>query len=192
MLLLSTVLAIIAFTYLFYGLLHLVKFIIRVHKIPGSWAPLKLQFLGIVFKLAGKDEADRFTIMLNYAKEYPKSAKCMFGHMFVYFLNDPEVIQKIYSSQICLEKPFFYKFFGFGQGLITAKVESWRPHRKVLNNAFSFSALQSFIPTFCESSQQFVKEVEVYLDGRPLDILQLSTKCTLDSICGRLISELIR
>lgn len=185
MVVLTTVLALIVIIYLGYVLFKIIKFVWIVNKIPGPWAPLSLHFFGITLELAGKSEAERFRIVLKYAKQYPKLGKVMFGHMFVVFLNDPEIIQKIYSSQVCLEKPFFYKFFGFGQGLITANVKYWRPHRKVLNDAFSLKALQSYIGTFCESSDQFVKELEDFLDGGTFDVLQYSTKCTLDSICGK-------
>lgn len=106
--------------------------------------------------------------------------------MFVIYLHDPELLQQVYTSKKCLEKPFFYKFFGFGDGLITAKVKSWKGHRKILNNAFSTKNLQGFISIFDESSKQYVKSLEENLDNGPFDMLNYAVKATLDSICGEL------
>lgn len=103
------ILSIVAFTLLAYTLLGLAKFLLKVHRIPGPWGHLSIQFLGIVFKFAGKSEAQRMKILVHYAEKYPKVGKVIFGHMFIIFLHDPNLIQKIYSSPICLEKPFFYK-----------------------------------------------------------------------------------
>lgn len=178
-----TILSICVLTILFYQFLSLFGFIWKAIKIPGPWAHFTLQFMGIVFKLAGKNEVERTKVLLFYANRYPKLAKVIFGHMFIIYLHDPDLIQKVYTSQQCLEKPFFYKFFGFGTGLITAKVKTWKPHRKILNNAFSLKALQSYLPIFCESSDQFVRELAPNIDGPVFDMLGYATKCTLDNIC---------
>lgn len=119
-----------------------------------------------------------------FLKEDFYLVKVWFGHMFVIYLHDPELLQQVYTSKKCLEKPFFYKFFGFGDGLITAKVKSWKGHRKILNNAFSTKNLQGFISIFDESSKQYVKSLEENLDKGPFDMLNYAVKATLDSICG--------
>lgn len=166
-----------------YYFLSLIKFLIAIYNIPGVWITLNLQVFGIALELAGKNETERLKILQKYAELYPKAGKIWFGSMFFVYLHDPEMLRKIYTSQKCLEKPFFYKFFGFGDGLITAKTKLWKPHRKVLNNAFRMRNLQEFIFIFDESSKQFVKTLEKNLNKGPFNMLDGAVKCTLDSIC---------
>ncbi|XP_063708073.1 cytochrome P450 4c21-like isoform X2 [Culicoides brevitarsis] len=181
---LTTSLYLILFSIIFYFILKQIKFIKAVNRIPGVWGPLRIQLFGVALEFLGKTEAERLKLLQGYAEAFPKVGKVWFGHMFVCYLHDPELLQQVYTSKKCLEKPFFYKFFGFGDGLITAKVKSWKGHRKILNNAFSQKNLQGFISIFDESSKQYVKSLEENLGKGPFDMLNYAVKATLDSICA--------
>uniref|UniRef100_A0A336LN05 CSON006010 protein n=1 Tax=Culicoides sonorensis TaxID=179676 RepID=A0A336LN05_CULSO len=181
---LTSILYLILISILLLLLINPIKFIRDVLKLPGEWAPLRVQLFGVALQFLGKTEAQRLKLLQYYAETFPKIGKVWFGHMFVMYLHDPEILQQIYTSKKCLEKPFFYKFFGFGDGLITAKVKSWKGHRKILNNAFSTRNLQGFIATFDESSKQYVKSLEENLGNGPFDMLNYAVKATLDSICA--------
>lgn len=169
----------------FYYFLRILRFLYYFNKLPGRWVPLRKQFLTIVFEMVGKSEAERYKILKDYAKQYPEGAKLWFGPMFLYFPQNPQVIQKILSSNSMsvMEKPFFYKFINFGIGLITSPARVWRPHRRILNGAFNMTALQSYLPFFNACSKNFVQGIEHHVDGEPFNILQHAVKCTLDNTC---------
>lgn len=67
---------------------------------------------------------ERCQKLLEYAEAFPKIGKCWFGPvMLKLYIHDPDYIQKIYNASQCLQKPDFYRFFGWGSGLVTADGE---------------------------------------------------------------------
>lgn len=165
------------------------KFLYGFCRIPGPWLPWNLQFCGLVLSFVGKSEAERLNILRDLSLRFPLTLKIWFGHMFLIAVQSPEVLQKIFSSTAVsmLEKPDFYKFFGFGDGLITANVKSWKPHRRVLNNAFTVKAIHGFMPIFDECAKNFVTNLKPHAGDGPFNILQYAVKCTLDNICCKII-----
>lgn len=174
-----------------FAIYYLRKFVIFLYwfnKLPGPWISWRKQFLGVVFDIVGKTEAQRYALVREYAEKFPQSAKLWFGHMFMYFIQDPELIQRILSSNsvAVLDKPFFYKFFGFGDGLITASMKTWKPHRRILNGAFNMTALQSYLPTLNECGRNFAQSIAQHVDNGQFNILSYAVKCTLDNTCCKM------
>lgn len=101
---------------------------------PGSWTiiyfqgwrRLRLQ-LNIFKSLQVKNikpKLGRFNLLNEMCFKYPKAFKVWLGPSMLWVLvNDPRMIQKILLSPVCLEKPFFYKFFRLSSGLISSKRE---------------------------------------------------------------------
>lgn len=169
--------------YYFYRFLRLIYI---ANKIPGPWNTWYLQGIGILFKMGGRSEVDRMKVLQYYLPHYPKLGKIFFGPFFGVMLHDPVWIQRIYNCSELMQKPRMYKFFGWGNGLVTADLNIWRVHRKILNNAFNLQALQSFMPIFDECSNKLVQKLEVEVGKESFNFLEYMTKCTFDSVCGKL------
>lgn len=163
-----------------------IRLLYYFHKLPGNWANFEFNGVGLALKFAGSTEADRYRIMRAVVRKYPYASKHAFGHMLVWFINDADLIQRVLTSQSLsmLEKPYFYRFLAFGNGLITGNVDVWRHHRRVLNNAFSLRALQSFVTLFDDCSKTFVSNIAEHLNQGPFNLCHpYATKCAMASNC---------
>lgn len=171
----------VVLSYYFY---RAIRYIYIANKIPGPWNTWYLQGVGILIKMGRGSEVDRLKTMQHYLPYYAKLGKIFFGPFFCVLLHDPVWIQKIYNCPELLQKPHFYKFFGWGVGLVTAELNTWRPHRKHLNNAFNIRALHSFLPVFDVNAKKLVQQLEAEIGSGSFNFLEYMTKCTFDSICG--------
>lgn len=61
----------------------------------------------------------------------------------------------------------------------------WRKDRKLLTPAFHFQILDGFFDVFNRNSQIFVEQISKrILDENEVDIYPMTSRCTLDIICG--------
>ncbi|XP_045780271.1 uncharacterized protein LOC123877512 [Maniola jurtina] len=91
------------------------------------------------------------------------------GPRTAYMVTDPEDCLTVANT--CLQKDSFYEFGKpwFGEGLITADVQIWKVHRKLLNPAFNQSILDGFIDVINRQARRLVKNLEVEVDKGPFD-----------------------
>lgn len=64
---------------------------------------------------------DRFEVLQNLSKRYPRYYSVWFGTKYLFVTDDPHVSQKLLTIPNCVEKNFFMDFFGFPRGLIAMK-----------------------------------------------------------------------
>ncbi|KAG5681628.1 hypothetical protein PVAND_011044 [Polypedilum vanderplanki] len=149
-------------------------------------SPKSFGFLGHAPYFLGKDEEGRLAMLHELCLEQKTYTKLWLGPAIMWILaNDPKTIQKILLSPVCLEKPFFYKFLRLDNGLISARYDVWKIHRKSLNYSFNLKILQTFIPIFIENSQKLVNDLAVNIGKKKeFDLLHYSTKTALNMICG--------
>uniref|UniRef100_A0A336LJB7 CSON006017 protein n=1 Tax=Culicoides sonorensis TaxID=179676 RepID=A0A336LJB7_CULSO len=174
-----------SFVLFFYALIYYIK-IRRLYKftdnLPG---PKGIPILGVATEFNCLNREEKCNKLLQYAEEFPNIGSCWFGPtMLKLYIHNPDYIQKIYNAPQCLQKPVFYKFFGWGSGLVTADAKTWRVHRKLLNSAFTLKSLQNFIPIFHEGSKEFVRQIGRNLGKGEFNVLEYAVKATLDSICA--------
>lgn len=116
---------------------------------------------------------------------YPNLVKIWFLHIMGIIVNSPELIQKVFNSDICMEKPYLaYKLFNLDNGLLSSRYPRWKHDRRFFNNSFKISTLQSFIPVFIETADKLTSEIASYVDGNSFNILDYTIRCTLKMICS--------
>lgn len=60
----------------------------------------------------------------------------------------------------------------------------WKPNRKALNPTMNVKMLNSFVPIFERFSRSMVEKLKCYPEGTPVDILDFTTECALEMVCG--------
>lgn len=82
-----------------------------------------------------KDLDDLFKGMDRFCKK--DFIKIRMLHKNVIFLNNPKLIHKVLSSDVCLEKPqLIYRLLCINAGLLTSKCKSCRLHNKQFHIRF--------------------------------------------------------
>lgn len=66
---------------------------------------------------------DRFQILQNLSKKYPRYYSLWFGTKYLFVTDDPDISQRLLTYPECVEKNFFMELFGFPNGLIAMKCE---------------------------------------------------------------------
>ena len=100
-------------------------------------------------------------------------------------VNSPENIQKVFNSEVCMEKPYIaYKLFNLDNGLLSSRYHRWKHDRRFFNNSFKISTLQTFIPIFIETADKLIKNIKTNVNGKPFNILDHTIRCTLQMICS--------
>ncbi|XP_069363043.1 cytochrome P450 4V2-like [Maniola hyperantus] len=105
------------------------------------------------------------------------------GPRTTYFVTDPEDCLTVANT--CLQKDSFYDFgkSWFGNGLITADVQTWKVHRKLLTPAFNQSILDGFIDVLNRQSRRLVKNLEMEVDKGPFDHFAYILLNVLETTC---------
>uniref|UniRef100_A0A336JZK2 CSON006007 protein n=1 Tax=Culicoides sonorensis TaxID=179676 RepID=A0A336JZK2_CULSO len=170
------IVTIISFAYYKYR-----KFVKWADNVPGYDDPF---FTRPVIRGLFANRRQRVLMIMDIAKNYPRIYRLMYGPIPKLVIFDPELVKQVLTSTKCLKKPNFYRFFGWGAGLATAPVDTWKKHRKLLNPAFGIAALQSFIPIFDACSSEFAKTLEPHVNSIEFNLLEYSVNATLDSICA--------
>lgn len=66
---------------------------------------------------------DRFQILQDLSKKYPRYYSLWFGAKYLFVTDDPDISQRLLTYPECVEKNFFMELFGFPNGLIAMKCE---------------------------------------------------------------------
>ncbi|PZC72622.1 hypothetical protein B5X24_HaOG200035 [Helicoverpa armigera] len=87
-----------------------------------------------------------------------------------FILTDPD--DSLTVANNCLEKPSVYRYGEnvYGRGLVTANVDTWKTHRKLMNPAFNLQVMQSFVGKFSRQSKFLVSAFASEAGKGPFDI----------------------
>ncbi|CAB3223073.1 unnamed protein product [Arctia plantaginis] len=82
----------------------------------------------------------------------------------IYIVTDPDDCLTL--SNACLDKPFIYDIVKewANNGLITADVSIWKPHRKLLNPMFNQKILHENLEIFNSQARRLVEQMSVELE----------------------------
>ncbi|RZB39934.1 p450 domain containing protein [Asbolus verrucosus] len=86
--------------------------------------------------------------------------KIWLGPSLIILLTRPKDVEVVLKS--CLNKPSAYEFTIplLGRGLITAEVEKWKQHRKLINLTFNQKILNSYVDTFVKHSNILTEKLK--------------------------------
>ncbi|XP_023240258.1 cytochrome P450 4C1-like, partial [Centruroides sculpturatus] len=113
-----------------------------------------------------------------------KAIKVSFKGSNYFLFSRPETIEEILKSYNTINKDTFYNKFRFliGTGLITSSYNKWKTRRRMLNPAFHFQILEDFQEIFYRKSETLVQKLKDKRESEVFDIIQLTSRCTLDVI----------
>ncbi|XP_027840519.2 cytochrome P450 4C1-like [Aphis gossypii] len=138
-----------------------------------------LQFIGTPQKLMDS--------ILKIIKDYsPGPFKIWLGPYLGIVIIKPEDVQIVLNSSKALQKDRFYKFIKniFGEGLLTAPVDKWRIHRRLITPSFNSSLLSEFFPVFHEKNKILIKNLKSELNKtQSFDLWDYIAPTTLSLIC---------
>ncbi|XP_023240252.1 cytochrome P450 4V2-like [Centruroides sculpturatus] len=113
-----------------------------------------------------------------------KAIKISFNGSNYFLFSRPETIEEVLKSYNTINKHRLYNGLHslIGTGLITSSYKKWKARRKMLNPAFHFRILEDFQEIFYRKSETLVQKLENKRESEVFDIIQLTSRCTLDVI----------
>ncbi|XP_072746469.1 cytochrome P450 4C1-like [Anoplolepis gracilipes] len=106
----------------------------------------------------------------------------------VVYVVKPELLESILQSNTHVEKSELYNFFKLwlGNGLLSAPVEQWYRHRRILLPTFHFNILEKFAIVMSEKTEIIIKCIEEKIaenSTQVIDIWPFMQKVTFNIIC---------
>ncbi|CAO1377388.1 unnamed protein product [Diamesa serratosioi] len=148
-------------------------------------SPMSLPIIGHVHHMIGLNTEEQLDVITMMSHYYPNLVKIWVFHVMAILVNSPDMIQKVFNAEVCMEKPYVaYKLLNLDFGLLASRYPRWKHDRKFFNNSFKINILQSFIPIFTTSANQLVNDLTKNLDGNAFNILDSTIRCTLKMICS--------
>ncbi|CAG9805762.1 unnamed protein product [Chironomus riparius] len=144
--------------------------------------PKTLPLTIIAYIFTARSNADRFEVLQNLSKRYPRYYSVWFGTKYLFVTDDPHVSQKLLTIPNCVEKNFFMDFFGFPRGLIAMKSDRWKYERKLLNSSFSLPVLQSYVPIFTKCIAKSIEHLKANCDKEEFDIKHDVTVVVMNAV----------
>uniref|UniRef100_A0A182JLK8 Uncharacterized protein n=1 Tax=Anopheles atroparvus TaxID=41427 RepID=A0A182JLK8_ANOAO len=135
-------------------------------------------------EFAQKNSYEIFKSITRAYKDNKRIFKICFGPYPVICVTHPDLIQKVMTDPASIDKPYVYDFMRVDHGLLTAKYDEWRVHRKTLNPTFNTRILNSFIPIFTDCAAKMIATMRSHsFDEKPINVLEFTSPCTLEMIC---------
>lgn len=160
-----------------------------LHQIPhhkfNAHFPFFVERLYTIIKLGISTSEERFSIITGLCLRYSDMVKVWFGPILVVFVNHPQRIQKVLLSPKCADKwNLFYVLMERETALTAGRTNlKWKEHRKFFNYCFSLSALESFVKTFAERSDEFCETLNRERKGNEFNFLPIAKKFAFDVLC---------
>ncbi|XP_062565691.1 cytochrome P450 4d1-like [Armigeres subalbatus] len=132
----------------------------------------------------GKKPDELFNTLYECFRQHDRMFTLQFSTVVSVCLSHPELIQRVLNHPDCQEKPDVYKVVRLPKGLLAAKYDTWKVHRKTLNSTFNTKILHSFLSIFNNSSRRLIERLDRYAEsGDNCNILEYISECTLEMIC---------
>lgn len=125
------------------------------------------------------------TLLENFSKIYGPVWYIKVGGDVSFFVEDPEILEEIFTSPKWIDKSYDYEIFNpwLGSGLVIANGQKWHQRRKIITPAFHFKILEQFVDVMEKHGEIFVEKLEK-IKNQDIDVFQIVSLYTLDVICG--------
>ncbi|XP_053671864.1 cytochrome P450 4C1-like [Anopheles nili] len=141
------------------------------------------RWLGNVGDFLGKTPGEVFLVLDRHFRQHNRLFTMRFGPQLAIGVTHPDLIQKVLTHPDCQAKPDLYKVVRLPNGLLAAKYDVWKAHRKALNSTFNARILESFVPIFNDCTRRLVGRLDRYAQtGDRCNILEYISACTLEMI----------
>ncbi|GAB0090357.1 hypothetical protein DMENIID0001_050840 [Sergentomyia squamirostris] len=130
-----------------------------------------------------RKQEDYLQILQDISKDENGPARFYLGPYFTVVISTPEDVKTLTTSNSCLDKMSFYRFYRCAYGLVTAPVPMWKIHRRLLTPSFSSQALRTFVPIFNDKAKTLLANLDKAVDCSDRDFLKYIFYCTLEMIC---------
>ncbi|KAJ8916543.1 hypothetical protein NQ315_000185 [Exocentrus adspersus] len=150
--------------------------------VPG---PLALPLIGSAYVFFDKP-TDTVKKIIALIPRYPDLMRMWFGRQLIYFVTEPEHVEKVLTSQKCLAKHDLYRFMicSTGTGLLTAPTEKWRRQRKIITPSFGRKLLlDTFVNIFVERANVFNEVIESCRDRKDQQLFKRLYQLSFNIIC---------
>ncbi|XP_048486431.1 cytochrome P450 4c21 [Plutella xylostella] len=120
----------------------------------------------------------------NKANKLGGIIKVWIGRRQHFLVTDPDVALTLMNA--CLNKAYFYEFASswIGQGIFTAKADTWKAHRKLLNPTFSQHVLVGYLQVFNSRARGLVSSLAAEVGRGEFDSFPYLAGYTLETICN--------
>ncbi|XP_029344467.1 cytochrome P450 4C1 isoform X2 [Acyrthosiphon pisum] len=148
--------------------------------------PPAYPIIGSALELLGTPE-QVINVLLGFYNNYGSEPfKVWLGPFFGVYIIKPEDVQIVLNNSKALQKDRFYEFIKniFGEGLLTAPVDKWRKHRRLITPLFNANLLSQFFPVFNEKNKILIRNLKKELGKtQPFDLWDYIAPTTLNLIC---------
>ncbi|KAF7383159.1 hypothetical protein HZH68_015008 [Vespula germanica] len=150
--------------------------------IKGIPGPKAYPIIGNAHLLIG-DTEDIAQQFLNIGRNYHSLWRIWIGTRLLVMVDDPEYIKILLSNPNIIEKSEDYKYIKpfAGNGLFSAPVSTWNPHRKLLNKIFLNEDVKLHMDVLVNHSITLIEKLESLI-GKEIDVFHYVFRCTLDII----------
>ncbi|KAJ3620581.1 hypothetical protein MTP99_004516 [Tenebrio molitor] len=135
------------------------------------------------FILFAKGSDEWFLKSMEVAEKYGPIGKIWLGSYLFITVSDSDVVE--YVMKQCLAKGSLYKFLEptFGNGILTAPISTWRTHRKIINQTFNQSILNSYFDIFVGRSNELIANLKKNYVNCETNIFPRYCESTFKIIC---------
>ncbi|XP_038121096.1 cytochrome P450 4c21 [Culex quinquefasciatus] len=134
----------------------------------------------------GKSSDEIFLVLHEWFRQQDRMFTLRCGTLVAVGVTHPELIQRVLTHPDCQEKPDVYKVVRLPSGLLAARYQTWKVHRKTLNSTFNTRILDSFMPIFNSCAGRLIDRLGQHVDRKDATVacnmLEYISECTLEMI----------
>lgn len=147
-------------------------------RLPGTD---KLPLIGVIHHFAWIPIKDYLSTAIKFIQDNAPFTKIWLGPKLVILTKSPEVINTVFNSPQCSNKPdLFYGSLIFTQGLPALNGNAHKRHRKIFNKAFTSKKLEELYDVVLKRAHILVTKLEKKVDSEEFNVYSFITAFALE------------